>query len=410
MLQQKTECRICKSVDLLNYLDLGKIPVADHFTLEANLELKYALGINFCQNCGWSQLTNVLDPTFLYQVDYPYDSRVTATGKSHWKELASSIQKRYELPPGDSCLDVGSNTGALLSELKNIGFSVLGVDPSQVACNEASKFGINTICGFFEELNSDAMKVSGQVKFSIITATNSFAHVDNLHAWVETAANLLKPKGVLIIEVPHILEFIKNYEFDTIYHEHLSYCSITPLTGLFATYGLEMIHVEKREIHGGTLRIHIANKGVFPVETSVSDLMSEEAVAKLQVASTYMEFGSKILDYRERFRNFLSQYCDLHVGILSAPAKGVTFYHFMGMSDFSIVGISDKSHLKIGKYFPGTSHKIISDENLAKLDLDVVLILAWNFAEEIVKDFRKRVDFDLIYLTAVPEIAIINHA
>ena len=98
MLQQKTECRICKSVDLLNYLDLGKIPVADHFTLEANLELKYALGINFCQNCGWSQLTNVLDPTFLYQVDYPYDSRVTATGKSHWKELASSIQKRYELP------------------------------------------------------------------------------------------------------------------------------------------------------------------------------------------------------------------------------------------------------------------------------------------------------------------------
>lgn len=410
MIQKKIECRVCKSVDLLHYLDLGSVPVADHFTQEPNIELKFELGINFCKNCGWSQLTNLLDPAFMYQVDYPYDSRVTSTGRTHWKELASSIQARYQLRAGASCLDVGSNTGALLSEFKELGFSVLGVDPSQVACNEASKFGIETICGFFEEISFDSITSIRQEKFSIITATNSFAHVDNLHAWVKAASKLMKSNGVLVIEVPHILELIKSHEFDTVYHEHLSYCSVSPLISLFETYGLEIIHVEKRKIHGGTIRIHVAKIGVHPVEDSVIGIVREEIEAKLQIASTYLEFGSYILEYRNRFRAFLKQFDALRIGILSAPAKGVTFYHFMKMNDFSILGISDKSHMKIGKYFPGTRHKIISDEQLVKLNLDIVLILAWNFAQEIMKDFSKIVSYEVIYVTAIPEIAILKHA
>ena len=410
MIQKKTDCRICKSVELINYLDLGYIPVADHFTQEANLELKFELGINFCQSCGWSQLTNLLDPTFLYQIDYPYDSRVTMTGRAHWKELASSIQARYHFQAGENCLDVGSNTGALLTEFKEIGFSVLGVDPSQVACDEASKFGIDTVCSFFEELDLDTLALMGHERFSIITATNSFGHVDNLHAWVETASKLLNSTGVLVIEVPHVLELINNYEFDTIYHEHLSYCSVSPLINLFLAHGLEIIHVEKREIHGGTLRIHVANCGMYAIEESVAMMVAEEMGANLQTVSTYLEFGLHIQAYRERFRRFLSQHHGLRIGILSAPAKGVTFYHFMGLNDFQIVGISDKSHMKIGKYFPGTNHKVISDEQLGELNLNTVLILAWNFAPEIAKAFNEFVNYDLEYLIAIPEIATINYA
>lgn len=410
MIEKKIECRICKSTELINYLDLGYIPVADHFTHEPNFEVKFELGINFCKSCGWSQLTNLLDPKFLYQIDYPYDSRVTATGRSHWKELASSIKSRYQLQVGDNCLDVGSNTGALLTEFKELGLSVLGVDPSQVACDEASKFGIDTICGFFEDINLATPAFMGQEKFSVITATNSFGHADNLHAWIDTASKLLNSTGVLVIEVPHILDLINNYEFDTIYHEHLSYCSVSPLIDLFSTRDLEVIHVEKREIHGGTLRIHIAKCGVYPIDESVEMMIAEEMAANLQSVSTYLEFGSHVQAYRERFRRFLAQYDGLRLGILSAPAKGVTFYHFMGLNDFPIVGISDKSHMKIGKYFPGTTHKVISDEQLGKMQLDTVLILAWNFAPEIAKAFNQHVNHDLEYLIAVPEIDTINYA
>jgi SAM-dependent methyltransferase len=408
MITEKLQCRICGSSDLVEYLNLGKIPVADNFTNRPVLDLKFELAINLCQSCNWSQLSHLLDPIFMYQVDYPYDSRVTETGKTHWHEFANSIKSRYELVDGAHCLDIGSNTGALLSEFKHLNLSVLGVDPSQVACSEAKKFGIDTICNFFEEISE--MVISDfalEEKFSLITATNCFAHVDNLRSWTQLVSRFLKPQGVLVLEVPHILELIKKREFDTVYHEHLSYCSVTPLISFFNNMGLQIIHVEKRSIHGGTVRIHIAKTGIYPVEKSVEEILNQENSNSLDTPSTYLKFGDQIRVYRETFRKFLESYSGLKFGIVSAPAKGVTFFHYMGLDDYPIIAISDKSNMKIGKFFPGTMHKVISDADLALLEPDVLLILAWNFAEEISESFKSLLNHEVEFMTAIPEIAII---
>lgn len=408
MIEKKLQCRICDSFDLVEYLNLGKIPVADNFTDKPLLDLKYELALNFCMSCNWSQLSHLLDPVFMYQMDYPYDSRVTDTGKNHWSEFAQSVKSRYEIAEGDHCLDVGSNTGALLSEFRYLGLSVLGVDPSQVACLEAKKFGIETICNFFEKISEDLIsELQLEEKFSIITATNCFAHVDNLDSWAKMASRFLKPRGILVIEVPHILELIKNREFDTVYHEHLSYCSVTPLITFFNKVGLEIIHVEKRPIHGGTIRIHIARKNIYSVEKSVENTINEEKFSSLDSLSMYIKFGEQILEYRDIFRKFIENFREKKIGIVSAPAKGVTFFHYMGLDDYPIVAISDKSHMKIGKFFPGTGHKVLSDADLSRLEPEVILILAWNFADEISASLKSRLNDGVVYVTAIPDIAII---
>lgn len=408
MIGSRVQCRICNSLDLVEYLNLGLVPVADNFTQFPQPDLRFELAINFCKECGWSQLSNLLDPVFMYQHDYPYDSRITNTGKSHWREFASSVKSRYRIAHGQYCLDIGSNTGALLTEFKELGFSVLGIDPSKTACLEAEKFKIETICCFFENLSDEVIiERSLEGKFSVITSTNSFAHVDELHKWIKRILRLLKPNGVLIIEVPHILELITKLQFDTIYHEHLSYCSISPLVPFFNNFGLEIIAVEKRQIHGGTIRIHIAKVGEYTVEDSVSKAIDEERFYLLNELSTYFDFGAKILRSRTIFRKEMENLKSCNLGIVSAPAKGVTFYHFMGLDDYPIVGISDKSNFKTGKFFPGTSHKVISDEELAKLEPNALLILAWNFAHEISAEFNAKAYVKPTFIIGIPNFAIV---
>jgi SAM-dependent methyltransferase len=402
------KCRVCYSTDLFNFIDLGEVPVADNFTKNLDTEVKYRLSVNFCQTCGWSQLSSVLDPKFLYQNDYPYDSRMTITGKAHWHELASSVKEIYGFKIGEKCLDVGSNTGALLSEFESLGFKVTGVDPSEVAVLEAEKFGISTACTFFEKIDPLINKFGlTPESYSIVTATNSFAHVDDLHSWIRNASSFMHEYGVLIIEVPHILKLVQGLQFDTIYHEHLSYCSVTPLISLFSKFGLEIVRVDSREMHGGTIRIHAAKLGKRPIDSSVAKILKEEFAFGLNTKEVYVDFASKVISLRESFRSYMDSVADRKVAILSAPAKGVTFYHYMGIDSHKIIGISDKSHFKVGKFFPGTNLRVVSDLELAHLNPDIILVLAWNFAEEIIGDFKPLLGNHAIFVTSVPTIVII---
>jgi len=235
-----TKCRLCDGEKLINYLDLGFTAPADQFRTKAELvlpEISYPLRVNVCEDCGFSQLSHVVNPSVLYQFDYPYESSTTKTGKLHWDEFAGKVIERLGLPVGGKVVDVGSNDGTLLQSFKDRGSAVMGVDPAANIVAIANRNGILTICDFWNLSAAD--KVIAQIgRVDVIVGTNVFAHVDDLHAFMEATVKALNETGVFIFESPHIKNLINNLEYDTIYHEHLSYLSLKPLIKFYAKFGL----------------------------------------------------------------------------------------------------------------------------------------------------------------------------
>jgi SAM-dependent methyltransferase len=405
-MRHDTDCRLCESKDLAQFLDLGYLPIADSFTdfdSSKDPDSRFPLAVNICKACGWHQLTHVIEPEILYQQDYPYDSRVTKTGKLHWDSFAESVVSKYGVKQGDLIVDIGSNTGALLDSFKNFSENVRGIDPSETAAKIAIENKIPTTVSFFNR-NSvlEIIESSGQA--SVVTATNSFAHVDDVSTWVENINLLLASDGVLIIESPHVLQLIRNNQFDTIYHEHLSYISITPLINFFKQRNLYIIRVEKTQIHGGSIRIHVS-KNPLLVDKTLSEILEEEYGSGIFEFENLLYFASKVTSLRMKLRKILNEIANKgqSIGIVSAPAKGMTLINYINLSDFKVLGISDRSNLKIGKYAPGTGLRVMTDAALLALEPDYVLVLAWNFAEEIIENIQAISYKNLKFIIPIPD-------
>ena len=400
------DCRLCDSTKLNCYLDLGTLPLADAFTTEPITDSEqyyFPLKVNLCQDCGWSQLTHVISSEVLYQRDYPYDSTITKTGESHWLGFASDVIRQYKLNLNDLVLDIGSNTGALLKQFKSLGMQIIGIDPSSTAAEIANRNGIETIPAFFSNSSANLVKQSMGLP-KVITATNSFAHVDDLNAWASNVASILHAEGVLIIESPHILELVRFNQFDTVYHEHLSYVSLAPLIAFFHKHGLEIIQVDKQQIHGGSVRIHVAHSKAKPVTESVFVVLEEERSFGLRNLDRMRDFATDVSNIR---KDFLAMLGNIHsegksVGIASAPAKGMTLINYLGINASNIVGISDKSNLKIGRYAPGTKWMVISDKELLELAPDFIIILAWNFKKEIMQNLTDESNYSPRFIIPIP--------
>ena len=400
------DCRLCDSTKLNCYLDLGILPLADAFTSEPiiNKEQYYfPLKVNLCEACGWSQLTHVVSPEVLYQRDYPYDSTITKTGESHWLRFASDVIRQYKLNLNDLVLDIGSNTGALLKQFKSLGMQIIGIDPSNTAAEIANSNGVETIPAFFSKSSANLVKQSMGLP-KVITATNSFAHVDDLNAWASNVASILHAEGVLIIESPHILELVRFNQFDTVYHEHLSYVSLAPLIAFFHKHGLEVIQVDKQQIHGGSVRIHVAHSKAKPVTESVFAVLEEERSFGLRNLDRMRDFANDVSNIKKDFlsmlRNIYSE--EKSIGIASAPAKGMTLINYLGINTSNIVGISDKSDLKVGRYAPGTKWMVISDQELLELAPDFIIILAWNFKKEIMQNLIDGSSYSPKFIIPIP--------
>ena len=405
-MRHDTDCRICESSDLVQFLDLGHSPIADSFTdfdFSKDPHSRFPLAVNVCKACGWHQLTHVIEPEILYQRDYPYDSRVTKTGKLHWDSFAESVARNYRINQGDLVVDIGSNTGALLDSFKNFSENVQGVDPSETAAKIAIQNAIPTVVSFFNR--DSVLKIiesSGQAR--VVTATNSFAHVDDVSTWIDNIDLLLSPDGVLLIESPHVLELIKNNQFDTIYHEHLSYISLTPLVNFFEKRNLHVIRVEKTQIHGGSIRIHISKSSSLR-DGSVSKIIEEELEAGIFELENLSLFSNRVTNLRNKLQKMLSDISigENSIGIISAPAKGMTMLNFLDLSELNIVGISDRSHLKIGKFAPGTGLRVLTDAQLLALEPNYLLVLAWNFAEEIIENIQSMSNKKLKFIIPIPD-------
>jgi SAM-dependent methyltransferase len=409
LVDEDKDCRLCNSKELEEYLDLGLTPPADRFTALSNkdeLEYYFPLKVNICKNCGWHQLSHVVDPKILYQEDYPYDSTVTETGRLHWRNFSTEIAERYNLESDSLVLDIGSNTGALLQSFVEIGIKVIGIDPSKTATMIAERKGIHTITDFFNKESSDTL-IKEYGKPNVITATNSFAHVDDLQSWIENVDRVLEINGVIIIEAPHLLSLINNLEFDTIYHEHLSYVSVSPLINFFSRYGFEINKVEKQLIHGGSLRMHVSRTGTFQVEQNTIEIIEEEKRSGIYDLKNLSIFADSVVSIKLKLQKILQNIYDSNqtVAIASAPAKGMTLLHYVGIKEKEILAVSDKSHLKIGKFLPGLDLKVVTDKEMLKLKPDFILILAWNFAPEIIKNLKS--EYNNKFIIPIPNPMII---
>lgn len=378
---------MCKSENLTLVLDLGNQPHSDWFPTQEELsspEIRYPLRLVSCQNCGLLQIDYFVNPVTLYQQDYLYQSSTTATGRDHYKKAARQICDAGSVQEESLVVDIGSNVGVLLQGFKDMGMQVLGVDPSPVASAEATNNGIETLVDFFTEAVADTI-LATKGEAAVITGTNVFAHLHDIDSAVKGMKKLLGSKGVLVIEAPHAQSLIENVEYDTIYHQHIGYLSVRPMISYLAKMGLELFHVEKLSIHGGSLRYYVGHPSDHKITEEVQKILDEEVISGIYSLNVLSQFAEKTAKQKKDLLELLVRLKKegKRVVAISTPAKGNTLLNYCQLGTHLIEYATEKNALKIGRYTPGSRIPIKSDAHLIEDAPDYAIILAWNFSEEI---------------------------
>lgn len=375
---------MCHGKNLKQWLDLGLHPHSDHFHKEVEAEMFYPLGVSVCEDCGLNQLTYIVAKEELYLKDYLYESSITKTANEHWEEFAKTVSQKIGLKEKSLVVDIGSNDGTLLTKFQSLGHRVLGIDPTPEATRIAIERGVPTMQEFFGERATDFYV--GEERANLITGTNVFAHIHDLDRFMSSVDDMLDTKGVFVFESPYFGEFLKGLEYDTIYHQHLSYLSLKPLVPFLGRHGMEVFDVEIHALHGGVFRVYIARKGERVISPSVSSLLEDETWDD----GDLLLFAQHVRESRERLVNLLHEIRlrGETVAVVSAPAKGNTLLNYTGVGRY-IDFATDRSKLKQGRFLPGTGIEVFSDDELMERQPDYALILAWNFFKEITENVRK---------------------
>jgi len=375
-----TNCRLCNSTNLTQWLDLGAHPHSDQFRRDKDTpEMQYPLRVLVCNDCGLSQLSYVVEKEVMYTEDYLYEASITKTADKHWGDLADDVIKRTGITSG-LAVDVGGNDGTLSLKFKERGFDVINIDPCKEVTDISRERGVNTITDFFCE------RALPNEKADIVTGTNVFAHVHDLHTFMKDIKTLLKEDGVFVFESPYFGEFFDQLEYSTVYHQHLSYLSLKPLIKFLDKFDMEIFDVVFSELHGGAFRCYIARKGQHEVQPIVKESADKEnwTIEDLnRFAKETREHGDKLFSIIYDYYRQGKKIC-----CVSSPAKGMTQLNYINVNRF-ISFLTERSKLKIGRFTPGGHLPILSDEHLK--DCDVAVLLAWNFAPEIMannKDWK----------------------
>jgi len=382
-------CRVCGSHDFLDYLDLGKTPLANSFLDpgKENEEKTFPLKVLYCRKCSLSQLNIVVNPSVLFS-HYVYRSSISKTFEQHCLRMAHNVASL--IPPRDDSLvvDIASNDGCLLKQFKKIGYRVLGVEPAANIAVLANSESIETLPSFWgEDVAQEIIRAKG--KAAVITATNVFAHIDNLQSFLQAVVTALDDNGLFIVEVPYLYHLISHNEFDTVYHEHLSYFLVRPLHTLYQRNNFTIVRVEQHPIHGGSIRIFATKTAskAFAVDSSVSQMLEFEKKNGLYDEKTYLDFAGRVNEMKQEMKNLLQDLKSQGKTIAGygAPAKGNTLLNYFGIGHNLISFIADDTPEKQGKLTPGTRIPITGAHKLQEEKIDYILLLAWNVAPELMK-------------------------
>lgn len=411
MIKYNLKCRMCSSEHLTTYLNLGNLPLANNlgFSLENAInKYKFPLEVQFCNTCGLSQLSATIDPNILFG-HYVYRSGISTGYITHCQNMAKELSNTI-LFKDDLLVDIAGNDCTLLEEFIKIipGIKPLNIDPATNLCKLCEEKGIPAINSFMN-IDSAIEVINTFGKAKIITATNILAHVENPKSFLEDIKLILKEDGLLIIECPYIEDFIENKQFNQIYHEHISYISITPLWNLCNKLGLEIIDLQKFSIHGGSMRITIShNNSKYPVKEIVKNTLLWEASKGYNNTEMYLKWGMNVKNHISQIKK---EILDLKkegktiVGI-GASAKGNVLLNSMEFNMDIIDAIIDETPEKIGKFSPGIGIPIVHKRYFAKNKPDYVIILAENFKEELMKKAREA-GYEGNFIISIPEFQII---
>lgn len=386
---------MCKGRNLTQVIKLAPTPPANAFLSESQLKRKetfFPLKVNFCNNCGHLQLTHVVSPEILFR-NYLYASSTSPVFINHFKEYADDITKRFTLNQKSFVIDIGSNDGILLDPLQRSGIRILGIDPAVDIAKKTSKNGIKTIPEFLTvNLAEKIVKKYGHA--DVVTANNAFAHIHDLDEIINSVKILLHDDGVFVIEFPYLIDFIQKNYFDLIYHEHLSYLSIRPLQAIFNRFDMKIFDLKKVDSHGGSMRIYVQKStGQHPVKKIVNEYLQKEHSLGLDSIKTYQKFSRQIETNKTLLLKILKRLKLQGKTIVGygAPAKGNTLLIHFKIGSKILDYIVDDSSYKQGLYTPGTHIKVVPSSQITQDHPDYILILAWNFAEPIMKklaDFK----------------------
>jgi SAM-dependent methyltransferase len=385
-------CRVCGSKELVRFLDLGETPLANaYLTAEqvASAEPAVELALQMCARCGLSQLTRVVDRERMFR-EYLYVSSTSETFRTHCAELAATVMRDAGASAGDLALDIASNDGLLLSCFKSLGMRVVGVDPARNLASEAAARGIPTLADYWSVAVARRIVAEhGQPR--TITATNVVAHVDDLHEFVQALDVALAPRGLFVLEVPYLLDFVEHVEFDTAYHEHLSYFGVRPLKTLFEGHGFRVFDVTHfPDIHGGTIRVALCRAGDREPRPSVATPIAREERFGVADPTVYLAFGDRVRRNMDDLRAVVAR---IRAGggtiwAYGASAKGNTLMNFARLTSESVPVVVDDNPKKWGLYTPGAHMRITGADELRDAAVDHLLLLAWNFEREIVRRSR----------------------
>lgn len=371
-------------------------------------ERKFPLEVYFCENCFLVQTKDFLSSAETFKEDYAYLSSMSKTWLDHSRVYAKMIQQKLKLNSSNLVLEIASNDGYLLQYFNDLGIRTIGVEPTASTANAAKNKGIETLIKFFNsEIIDEIENIYG--KADLIVGNNVYAHVPDIRDFTSSVKRILKANGTITFEFPHLLNMIKNNQFDTIYHEHYSYLSLSFVVKIFEEYELDVYFVEKIPTHGGSLRIYGCHKNAIKKEgLAVEELLREEYEEGLTSKSRFINFQIQSNALVEEFRNFIRIEGSKGLKIVGygAAAKGNIFLNYSQIDYSKIDCIYDKSEFKIGRLIPGAHVKIKSPAELVKDKPDWIVIFPWNIAEEIVQEFKFVKDWGGKFIKFNPQVKV----
>lgn len=411
---KQSTCRGCKSTALTKVFSLQPTPIGDEYVEGYKLSVEqplYPIDLYICQSCSLAQLVDVVQPESIY-ADYIYLTESSTDLSPHFREYAQKVSDKIGLAQGALVVDVGSNDGTLLRCFQSLGYKVAGVEPSGKIAALANSRGQKTYNSYLDS-NAATQIVAEQGKADLITSNNVFANVDDLHSWIKAIDVLLAENGVYVFESFYLLDVVRNFVFDFIYHEHLTAFSVKPVVSLFEKFGLQVRSIDWVPTKGGSLRYYITRPGnkLFEGDTSVADFLKQEEDARLYDPATYEKFHNDIMALKAESLKCLDDIKQQgkSIAAFGASITGTTLiYHFELQKYFPY--LIDDNVAKQGTFSPGLHLPVYTRNAMRDLKPDYVYILAWRFADKIIANNKAYLEAGGKFIVPIPAFKIVDRA